>query len=127
MNYAYTEVGHRISSEGLLSESVRSGLKFYEFNLAAGDLINVDEKEHYYIGEIHKAGLLNEHKIEGLYLTHNGEKVSVYNKLPALIVDVEDEKFNGTAVWLTEKSHVFPKRASLISTWVEESNKNSII
>ena len=113
MVYAYTEVDRYIAAEGLLSESVRRGLKFYEFNLVVGDLINVDETEHYYIGEIHKAGLLNEYKVEDMYLNYNGEKISVYSKLPALIVDVEDEKFNGTGVWingeitrLSEKSFV---------------------
>lgn len=103
MVYAYTEENHQISSEGLLSESIRNGLRFYEFNLVAGDLINIDEKEHYYIGEVQKAGILNENKIEGMYLEYNGEKILVYSKLPALIIDVEDEKFNGTAVRINGK------------------------
>ena len=38
-----------------------------------------------------------------MYLDYNGEKIFVYSKLPAFIIDVEDEKFNGTAVWLNGK------------------------
>ncbi|OLR58525.1 hypothetical protein BHF70_02150 [Anaerostipes sp. 494a] len=124
MIYAFAEAGTQIEADGLLNVSVRQGLNFYEFNLTAGDLISVAGGENYYVGEIQSTGLLNEYKIDGMLFENEGKKVSVYNRLPTLIIDVEDNKFNGTAVIINDKiTKLSEKKFFRISHGKQDSRK----
>lgn len=102
--FAFSEVGTKITSEGLLSSRVRKGLRFYEFDLSYGDFICIDEKTNYYIGENITEGLTKSGIYKGLCLaTEIDENIPIYKKLPLIIVEVENGQLQGTAIIVNGK------------------------
>lgn len=104
--FGYAEKITEIDCDAITHMSTVSGLNFYEFNFQEGDILKIIDGENYYLGALPEAGLSREGKVEGVICRYKDTNVSVYASLPALIIDVPDEKFEGTAITANgEKQH----------------------
>lgn len=102
--FGFTEIETNVISDALLATSIRNDMKFWEFNFAAGDLVQICGETSYYIGDVPNTGLTNEYLLKDVIVfTEQEEKVSVYNKLPSYVIDISVKQFNGTAIYVNGK------------------------
>ncbi|MEE5990925.1 MAG: hypothetical protein V3G41_09625, partial [Lachnospiraceae bacterium] len=96
--FGYAEKTTEIECEAITHVSTVAGLDFYEFDFQEGDILKIAGGENYYLGALPEAGLSREGKVDGAICRYKDADVSIYDSLPALIIDVPDEKFEGTAL-----------------------------
>ena len=102
--FAFIKENTVVHSDALIAKTNRIGLEFLEFDLHKGDMIQVPGENNYYIGKVPETGLTKEYICQDVIaFTKDGKAMSIYNKLPACIVDVPSNKFNGTAIILNGK------------------------
>ena len=96
--YAFALNDILVECSSILDKRNRRGLFFYELKLEMGDILSIGGKSAYYIGEVHKEGITKEKKLQGVYIENDGKKLEVYYQIPALIIEIEKQKINGTAI-----------------------------
>ena len=101
--YGYSRPEIKITSTAIEDYYEQKGLVFYLLNLQEGDLLQVGGEANYYIGELPETGISDEDKVNGVYLEKDREKIPVYRKLPALIIEAEDDRLAGTALIVNGK------------------------
>ena len=87
-----------LDCKSILDKRNRRGLYFYELKLEMGDMLLINGENGYYIAESYQEGLAKDKKLSGMYAEKDGEKIGVYHQMPAVIIKVEQRKFNGTAI-----------------------------
>lgn len=100
--YAYVKPSSFIKTEGILNVRGRAGLDFYELNLDNGNVISIDDKVRYYIGQIPREGLTEDYLLHSMYIKNEDRDLKVYYKLPAIILEIEPHQFNGTAIVIND-------------------------
>lgn len=96
--YAYVKPSSFIKTEGILNVRKRAGLDFYELNLDYGNIVSVDDKTRYYIGQIPAEGMADDYLIQSMHIKNEDQDLKVYYRLPAVVIEIEAHQINGTAV-----------------------------
>lgn len=100
--YAYVKPSSFIKAEGILNVRKRAGLNFYELNLDYGNIVSIDDKLQYYIGQLPVEGVADDYLIHSMHIKNEDQDLKVYYKLPAIVVEIEAHQINGTAVVINE-------------------------
>lgn len=106
--YAFGQDDSDIVSESLVYVSRKNGLKFYELNIHKDDFICVPGENNYYIGTIPKPGLSPKGSLEetsALHMDDEREQYSVYSIAPTLVIDAEQEQYQGIAIIINKQVH----------------------
>lgn len=100
--YAYVTPSSFIKTEGILNVRERAGLDFYELNLDNGNVISIDDRVRYYIGQVPREGLTEDYLLHSMYIKNEDQDLKVYYKLPAIILEIEPHQLNGTAMVIND-------------------------
>ena len=96
----FTLPGTHIEGEEVESSEMRNGLVFYHFLFAEGQILSVPNEANYYIGGLPESGLSREYRLDGVLFEEEDLRLPVYSRMPNLIIDVDEERFQGTALWI---------------------------
>ena len=98
--YGFSRKDTYVQSRALLAVNVRNGLNFYEFQFTEGDFLTVQGESNYYIGSLPEIGLTEQNLIHGMSVVSDGKELPVYSEPPAMIIDVDNDQMEGTAVFI---------------------------
>ncbi len=96
-------IGFSLPSINVKSEAIEDsynikGLTYYQFNFRAGDILYVPEEANYYIGDVPQRGFSNDGLLKEVFVEIGESKLPIYSRIPALVINIEDERYNGTAL-----------------------------
>lgn len=100
--YAYVKPSSVIKTEGILNVRKRAGLNFYELNLDYGNVVFINDKARCYVGKLLKEGVTKDYLIHSMYIKNGEQKLEVYYRLPAILLEIEPYQINGTAVVIND-------------------------
>ena len=108
LSYAFGQDDSDIVSDALVYVSRKNSLKFYELNLHNEDFVCVPGENNYYIGTIPKSGLSPKGNLEdarALHMDDEREQYPVYSVAPTLVIDIEQEQYQGLAIIINKQVH----------------------
>ena len=96
-------VGFSLTSVNVESEAIEDsynirGLTYYQFVFRLGDILYVPGEANYYVGDVPQRGFSNDGLLTDVFVEAYGAKLPVYSKIPALVINIEDERLGGTAI-----------------------------
>ncbi|WP_027205055.1 hypothetical protein [Butyrivibrio fibrisolvens] len=81
-------------------------LTYFQFKFNTGDILSISGDENYYIGDVPQRGFSREGLLEAVSVYDGKNNVlPLYSKSPALIIDIEDEKVEGTSIAINYKKY----------------------
>ncbi len=98
--------GSKVESAAIEDSYDIPGMTYYQFAFKTGDILSVYGEANYYIGDIPQRGFSRDGLLDSVSVyDENDCKFPLYAKVPALIIDIENEKLDGTAITLNGKKY----------------------
>ena len=96
-------IGFSLPSVNVESEAIEDsynirGLTYYQFVFRLGDILYVPGEANYYIGDLPQRGFSNDGLLPDVFIEAGESRLPVYSKIPGLVINIEDERLNGTAI-----------------------------
>lgn len=96
-------IGFSLSSVNVESEAIEDsynirGLTYYQLVFRFGDILYVPGEANYYVGDVPQRGFSNDGLLADVFVEVGESRLPVYSKIPALVINIEDERLGGTAI-----------------------------